>query len=150
MFEIEKLKIEHLEELAAQPINSHVKAWFDNGHAQAMADFEGTVAGFVKGELMIAAGLMPYWTGRAHIWTLFSEKAKGNFVPVFRGIEKYLRSLEYRRIEMDVPLDSKITEAARRRAMMLGFTLECERAKYYRPNGGDSALYVWLKEHKNV
>lgn len=146
MFNIVKLQLEHLQELAKEPDNDHLRAWFESTHARAMADAEETVAGFVNDELMVVAGLTPYWKGRAYLWCTFSIKAKMNFVPVFRGIFRYMQESPYRRIEMDVPLDLKHTAVAMRRAEMLGFVMECHRAKYYRPGGGDSALYSWTKE----
>ncbi len=149
MSEIVKLKREHIEELAKEPENAFLKDWLTNGHAGEKLQEVDAVAGIVNENIVIIAGLTPYWKGRAHLWCVFSEKAKGNFVAVFRVIQRYLKSRSYPRIEMDVPLDTKFSNMAGKRAMLLGFKLECPRAKHYRPNGGDSALYSWVREAIN-
>jgi hypothetical protein len=145
MFEVRKLKLEDLEQLSKEPLNRHVKQWFERGTAQAWAQQPETVSAFVHNELMACAGFTEFWTGRAYLWALFSSKAEHHFVTVFRGVKRFLNNSPYRRIEMDVPLGDEFTYRAHRRAMLLGFTLECARAKGYRPNGGDSALYAFVK-----
>lgn len=150
MFDIVPLRMEHIKRLSHEPSTAHLKEWINGGRAAQLVAADEQVAGLVTDEIMILAGLCKYWDGRAHLWCVFSEKAKGNFVSVFRGIQKYLETRPYRRIEMDVPLDLPSTEVAHRRAMMLGFELECKRAKAYRPNGADAALYSWIKGARDV
>lgn len=146
MFNVVKLTREHLEIMALEPVNDYVSKWLvEGGSAKHWVNSNNAFSGFVNNELMICVGLAEYWQGRAHIWALFSKKAERNFVSVFRGMQKFLESRPYRRIEMDVPLYDEFTEMAHRRAALLGFTLECPRAVHYRPCGGDSALYAWIK-----
>lgn len=145
MFEITKLKLGDLERLSEEPSNSFVQEWIKTGAAQQWVDSPECYSGSVHGELAMSWGLTKYWTGRAHIWTIFSERSARYFVSVFRGCHVWLRSTQYNRIEMDVPLDQWFSETAHRRALLWGFKLECPRAKAYRPNGSDSALYAWTR-----
>lgn len=145
MFEVVKLTIDHLALLAEEPNNAHIAGWLQTGKAKSWADWDECYSGFVKGKLMICVGLTPYWNGRGHIWAIFSSNAAGNFVAVFRGMRKFLEGSKYNRVEMDVPLGSRISDLAHRRALLLGFELECPRARHYRPGGGDSALYAWVR-----
>lgn len=146
MFDIVKLRLEHLEAIISEPENRHLQPWLDSGYAKELADAGGTASGFVNGELMVSGGFTPYWKGRAHLWCIFSEKSKDNFVAVFRGLRVFISSSPYRRLELDVPLDNEFSDMAQKRAELWGFKLECSRAKFYRPNGGDAALYSWTKE----
>lgn len=145
MFNVTPLAMEHLELLSQEMSNSHVKEWLSSGKAKAWVESPEVFSGLVNGKLMISGGLTKYWEGRAHIWTIFSEQAEHHFISVFRGMQRFLDTTPYRRIEMDVPLYSKFTNIAHRRAILLGFTLECPSAKHYRPNGSDSALYAWTR-----
>ena len=149
MFEMVKLTAKHLEELIAEPKNMHLVSWLATGHADELAKAD-SVTGMVDGQIMFCGGALPYWTGRAFIWGVFSERSKHHGIPVFRGIKKWIDERPYRRLEVDVPLDVWFTDVAKRRVRLLGFGLECERAKFYRSNGKDSALYSLVKEHPNV
>lgn len=145
MFEVRKLQLDDLTTMASEPSNQYVQSWLKTGMAQDWADSKETFSGFIKNELMICVGLTPYWEGRAHIWAIFSCNAKKNFTTVFRGMKRFMRETPYRRVEMDIPLGAKFTPLAHRRALLLGFKLECPFARAYRPNGDDSALYSWTR-----
>lgn len=146
MFEVVKLQMEDLRILADQKSNAHVADWLASGKAKAWVESPEAFSGFVHGQLMISVGMTKYWEGRAHIWSIFSEQAEHHFISVFRGMQKFMESQQpYRRVEMDVPLGMTYTPLAQRRAILLGFKLECAYAKNYRPNGGDSALYSWTR-----
>lgn len=145
MFELRKLTVDHLKAMAEEPQNEHIGGWFKSGTAQAWAQVPNAFSGFVRDQLVISGGFTKYWEGRAHVWTVFSSQAEGCFISVFRGMQRVLEQSPYRRIEIDVPLGTKFTEIAQRRAIMLGFELECVRAKQYRPSGLDAALYAWTR-----
>lgn len=142
MFDLVPFKTDHLKPLAEQSINSYLPEWITSGHAEAM---EKTLAftGFVKGEVMVCGGVTHLWSGRGQLWSIFSERCKTNFLPTFRGIQKFLDHVPYKRIEMSIPCDFEI---GKRRARLLGFELECERARFYLPNGKDCSLYVRIKQ----
>jgi hypothetical protein len=103
------------------------------------------VTGTVDGVPMVCGGVLPYWPGRGQVWCVFNEESKESFVPVLRGIKKFLDSVDFRRIEICVPCDEPITETAARRAQLLGFEIECLRAKKYLPTGEDCVLMSRVK-----
>lgn len=142
MFERIPFKKEHLEPLMLQKINAYLPEWVRNGHA---LDMEKTYAftGIVKGEIMICGGITEVWAGRGHLWSIFSDRAGANFLPVFRGIKRFLEEAPFARVEMSVPCDFFL---GKRRAELLGFNLECARAKHYLPNGQDCSLYARIKQ----
>lgn len=147
MFEVRKMKLEHLLTLAKEPDNAFIGEWLKNGIAESWVEAEECFSGFVNDQLMICAGISRYWNGRGHIWSVFSENARRYFVAVFRGMRRFLQTTNYARLEMDIPLDRPYSALAHRRALLLGFELECSRARKFRPSGSDSALYAWVREN---
>ncbi len=141
MFELVPFKKEHLEPLMLQKINAYVPEWVRKGHAAEM-EKTGAVTVLVNGEITMCGGVTYIWEGRGQIWSIFSETCKKNFIPTFRAIRKYLDSSPFRRIEMAVPYDF---ELGKRRAKLLGFKVECERAEKYSSSGADHTLYVRVK-----
>lgn len=96
-------------------------------------------------KILLVGGITEYWTGRGHVWVVFNPITKRNFVPLFRAIQTWLRdriATKYRRIEMSVDYGMEI---AHRRAGLLGFKLEIERAEQYLPDGRDVSIYSMVR-----
>lgn len=145
MSNIVPLKKEHLKSLLAQPMNEKDRRLFDDEFIQGLEDTGAFITMVYDGKVMACGGITPYWTGRGEVWTMFSEESKKYFVPTFRMIKWWLHQQlksNYRRIELSVfPED----ERARRRAEMLGFKCETERAKKYLPTGEDCSIYAMVR-----
>lgn len=143
MFNLTPYKKEHLAEMLKQPINAGIADSYNNGLAEFLEQ-PGSMTCFVKDKPMACGGIIPLWKGRGVVWTVFSEESKNCFVPVFRGIKKFIdeQLKEYNRIELAVPVDFLI---GHKRAKLLGFKLECARAEKYLPDGTDCSLYVRVK-----
>ncbi len=141
MFELVPFKKEHLEPLMLQKINAHLPKWVRLGHAATM-ESGYSFTGIVRGEITICGGIDKVWDGRGCLWSVFSDTTKCNFIPTFRGIKRFLNSAPFSRIEMSVPCSF---ELGHRRAKLLGFELECARAKKYSSSGEDHALYARVK-----
>lgn len=144
MFELVPFKKAHLDPLLEQNMNSNLPAWVKDGAAEEM-EKTLSVSGFVHNKIMVCGGIIHLWPNRGYLWSIFSETSKFNFIPVFRGIQKFLDRSNYKRLEMSVELDCPKTSIYIRRASLLGFELECKRAKHYLSNGQDCALYVRIK-----
>lgn len=96
--------------------------------------------------VMLCGGIGEIWPGRGHVWAVFNETSKHNFVPVFRWMKRWLHEqvrTKYRRVEISV--DYGLSMACRR-AEMLGFKLETERARLFLPDGQDASLYTLVRE----
>ncbi len=143
MFDVIRLTPGHLHQMALEPMNSFVQKW-PKDIVDSWVDCGRSYSGFVGGELMVCVGIAEYWEGRAHIWALFSERARGRFVTVFRGMQRFLDGQPYRRLEMDIPLCKPYTDLALRRACLLGFEKECI-AKKYLPSGQDAIILSRLR-----
>lgn len=137
-----KFKKEHAFKLLEQPMNHPAQESYYNGLAQLLEEQPDCHTGVIGGRVMFCGGIVPYWPGRGWVWALFSEESKLHFVPMIRDVKRFFTeqlATSYRRLELAVPFDFAI---GHRRAEHLGFKVECERAKYFLPDGGDCSLYV--------
>ena len=141
-YEIRKLKKEDLRALLLEEMNAKERDLYTEEMMDTLEQEPFSVSIFYKNELMVCGGAMAYWFNRAQIWTLFSERSKNNFLPVFRGIKRFLDFLPFKRIELSIDYGF---ELGCRRAELLGFKLECQRAEKYLPNGNDVTLYSLVR-----
>ncbi len=140
MFEVVLFKRGHIKEMLEQPMNGDAREFFSTVNYDLVEKLE-SFTGLLNGKPIICGGIMPYWRGRGSIWTVFDEAAKMNFTPVFRGMKNFIDKARpfYNRLELAVPCDFEI---GIRRAKLLGFTVECERALRFLPDGKDCTLFV--------
>ena len=142
MFEIKRFKAEDVIPLIYEPMNAHLRNWYDDGTARKLENDTKAFTGRIDNEVMACGGVVDMWAGRGYLWFVLSEKIKDHSISVYRGAKKWLRELNYRRLEMDVPLDM---ELAHRRAIMLGFYCETPYARQYLPSGRDASIYVMVR-----
>lgn len=144
MFSLVAYKKEHVIPMLDQPSNLHAKTDYLAGLAE-WAETKESFTGVLNGLPVVCGGLLMCWKDRGQIWTVFSEECKSNFIPVFRGIRAYLdqQNEKVARLELSIPCEF---ELGRRRAELLGFKLECERARKFLPDGTDCALYSRVRE----
>lgn len=128
----------HLDPMLSQRINSGLGF----GLAQLIALESGDSRTFFYNDVpQICGGIVQYWNRRGHVWSVFNEDCKQNFVPTFRAVKKWLNKMieeKYNRLELSIACDLMI---AHRRAHLLGFDLEVHRAKKFLPDGTDCSLY---------
>ncbi len=142
MFEVVPYKHEHILPLIEQKINRFNKEFFLNGVGREFEKQGTAVTGLWNGTPVICGAINEIWENRGMVWCMFNEEVKYNFVPVFRGIKKFIEQSKFRRIEICIPCDMK---QSRRRTEMLGFKLECDRAEKFLRDGTDCALYALVR-----
>lgn len=145
MSDYQAFKAAHLFSLLDQPSNAYLEEWFKSGLVYEL-EKQDSISFVVDDKVQMCGGVRPYWPGRGQIWTVFSEHTMENFVPSFRAIKRWLKyqiSTNYSRLELSV--DYNVTQG-KRRAEMLGFTLEVERARKFLPNGEDCTLYSMVRD----
>lgn len=139
MMEVVEFKVEHLSEIVLQESQKYLDGWMTPEQAKAL---EGGISYTLMddGSPIGIAGVIPMWQGRGMAWAYISEQVKGaKFLAVHKSVKRFLDGCYMQRLEMTVDCDFK---AGHRWAKMLGFELEAERMKSYRPDGGDCALYA--------
>lgn len=142
MFELVPYKHEHVLPMLEQKINFPLRGFFLNGHGRNL-DQRGTAFTIMGNGIPLVCGAVDeIWVNRGTIWCMFNEKSKTNFVPVFRLIKQFLDDSKYNRIEVCIPCDMAL---AKRRALLLGFKLECAYAPKYLPDGTDCSVYALVK-----
>lgn len=144
MFKFVPYKREHVIPFLDQPSNIGIKDIFLKDNATQFENYN-SVTGTFNDVPVFCGGILKVWEKRGFIWTVFNEDCKKNFVPVFRGIKKYLTEQQeiYHRIEVAIPVDFEI---GRRRAEMLGFKIECPLARKFFSDGQDCALYAMVRD----
>lgn len=139
--EIVPFKAEHMEQVLAQEAQQYLRAWLKPGEMKAL---EGPWAysGVVDGRVHACAGLVSHWPGRAAAWAYLDAQAGREMLAVTRAAKRGIEMCPFDRIEAAVDCEF---EAGHRWARILGFELETERMRKYRPDGGDCAMYVRVR-----
>lgn len=137
MIEVRDFEPAHLALITPQP-GQQIEV-----NADSLAGFFGRGwTGFVGDRVVVCAGLIDVWPGRAYAWALLSADAGPHLLSITREIRSRLAATPCRRIEMAV--DASF-EPGRRWAVRLGFRLENpegEPMRAYLPNGRDAYLYA--------
>lgn len=134
-------KAHHLKSLSLQEQQQYLAQYMTDEQMVAIENGGWGWSGvYPDGFVVGCAGVIPLWQGRGMAWAYLSEAAcKMEFLKVHRAVMNFLDSCYLHRIEMTVDCDF---EQGHRWARMLGFEMEAERMKGYRPDGGDCALYA--------
>lgn len=142
MFKRIPFKKEHAIPLLDEKINEEAKKTISIEQLEEL-EKQDTATCTWNDEVMCCVGMSKLWDRRGFLWVIFSEKSKRNFIPLFRAAKKAIKDSQYNRVEMTIPYEMN---SAKKRAELLGFKLECERAPKFFPNGSDAALYAWVRE----
>lgn len=148
-FKLIPYKKEHILPLMSQRMNASIRDSYVGGLAEVLESYQGpsgsSTTGILHGKTMVCGGVIRIWEGRGCVWTVFNEESRDCFVPVFRGIRKFLAEQMkiYRRLEMAVPVSFEI---GHRRAKLLGFKVECHLARKFLPDGEDCVLYALVRD----
>lgn len=141
MIRVEPFRAQHFDNLCLQGAQAYMGDWLtpENGAALERSQaFSALVGDTVIG----CAGVVPVWAGRAVAWSLLAWNVGPHFVHVHRAVARFLDQCEFRRVEISV--DCEFAEG-HRWARLLGFEMEAERMRGYRPDGGDCALYARVR-----
>jgi len=137
---IEPYKASDLYNLDLQDGQAYLSDWVTVDQAKALEDNGWAYTGFVNDKPIACIGLLPIWQGRGMAWAYISCEAVGRqFIPIHKAVSRFLDACYLQRIEMTVDCEF---EAGHRWARMLGFEMEAECMKSYRPDGGDCSLYA--------
>lgn len=131
----------HMHALHVQSAQLYTLGWAPADHAEMLARFPAYTA-LDGDEVLVCAGVLEIWAGRAAAWAFLSENIGTRMTSVHRAVRRYFELLDYRRIEAEVATDFP---EGHRWVRMLGFKLECPRMRGYFPDGSDASLYVKVK-----
>jgi hypothetical protein len=97
----------------------------------------------IEGQKLAIGGWIEISKQRALVWAYVHADIKNKLAFLHKEILKTLSQLPYDRLEMEVDYDFK---QGHRWAKLLGFQIETEKARYYRPDGKDATIYVRYKD----
>ena len=137
MIEVIPFRAEHIEQVLENAAQQYLKVWLKPGELEAL---EGPWAysGVSDGKVVACAGMVQQWHGRAPAWAYMSALSGKEMLAITRAVKRGFEVCPWDRIEAVVNCEF---EAGHRWAKVLGFEMEAERMKKYRPDGGDCALY---------
>ena len=135
-------KADHLKVLMIQEAQQYMQVYISEADTKALEQGHA-YTGFKNGTVLICAGVMPIWKGRGLAWAYVAQQAGRHMVELTKNVKRVLDTLPFNRIEAAVDVDFK---PGHRWARLLGFELEVERMRKFRPDGGDSALYARVKQ----
>ena len=132
---------DHMAKIERQDAQLAIGRYLTPEHALALQQHPSFTA--LDGDRVLAcSGVIEVWPGRAIAWAVIAGDLKSKFIGVHKAVSRFLAMAPYSRIEADVDVDFA---EGHRWMEKLGFQLECPRMKKFRPDGGDSALYVRIK-----
>lgn len=94
------------------------------------------------GEVVMCAGLIPHWKGRAECWAIPNTGFTSEFLGVHRWAKTLLDAVPFTRIEASV---EQGFEPGHRWARLLGFKRESDVMRHYFPDGANAYLYARVK-----
>jgi hypothetical protein len=139
--EILPFQPEHLRTLVLQEAQSWMGPMLQSDYGDMLKRSGPCFTALDGDQVMACAGVLKMWENRDQAWALLSADSGRMFVPIYRGIRRFLEMHDTRRIEATV--DSEFA-AGHRLMQMLGFRRE-GRMVAYLPDGRDCDLYARVR-----
>lgn len=133
--------VEHFEAIDIQPAQARVRDTVRAADLACALD-KNAFTCLHEDRVLACFGWVEIYPHRGSLWALLSASCGPHLTGMTRIAKRLIDSLPFRRLEMDVDCDFA---AGHRWARMLGFTLEAERLRGYRMDGGDSAIYARIR-----
>lgn len=135
-------RAEHFWAIDVQPAQAYVRSYVTEDTIKQLESQNAFTC--VEGDKLLACfGWVPIYPTRAMLWAFISASAGPHFVGMTRIAKRLIDGLAFRRLEMEVDCEF---EQGHRWARMLGFTLEAQRLRCLRMDGGDSAIYARVRQ----
>lgn len=93
-------------------------------------------------EPLACMGCVELFPNRGAVWAYISRHAARKFKILHRLAQRIIEDVPYKRLETEVEYTFREGHVWMRR---LGFSIEAERMRCARPDGGDATLYVKVK-----
>lgn len=137
--EIVKFEKEHLAKVARQAVQMDMAPLIDDpSYAESLALQPHSFSAIDGDKVYACGGIIERWYGVAEAWMVIAGDMRGMFIPLHRGVSRFLDSCGYHRIEMSVAVGF---DEGCRWAKMLGFNYE-GKAVAYTPDGYDCYKYA--------
>lgn len=137
--EVVPFKAEHMRRLSLQKAQEGNLEWMAPDHLDLMEALPHAFTLLDGDEVLVCAGVVEFWTGRAACWTFLSGNIGKRFLKAHHLVKAALETFDYRRLECEV--DCRF-EAGHRWVKALGFKCEIEMAHGYFPDGSAATIYA--------
>lgn len=142
MMIIHVFKKEHLDNFMPQAAQEVAQLFFHPEHLEEL-EKRPSFTVMVNDKPVMCYGYIEFYKTRALLWAILSKDAGTHMIGLHRVAQDFVDSMPHKRIEAEVDLEF---ESGHRWMKMLGFTCERDKAQAYRPDGGDSSIYVKVKQ----
>lgn len=131
----------HLDFLRLRPEQQQIGVDVTPEYAQALQNAGEGFSGWVGSQVVAAAGIIKFWSGRAQVWGMFSDLMPVYGALVHRHVLRYIQRSPVARIEcvIDPAFPVSVDWAIR-----LGFRYE-SRMEKYGVHGQDMLMYVRIR-----
>lgn len=140
--ELTRFKADHMKLLLENPSMVYLRPYMTELKAKSLEALDHSYTGIEGDKILFAAGVVPYWENRAEAWAIIDQQSPHHFMSVHNAVKRFLNIIGIRRIEAAVDVSF---QAGHRWCKLLGFTLEAERLKAYKPDGTDCSLYAKVR-----
>lgn len=141
-FDLKKFRARDLQQMTEQESMSYLTKFITPEHMAELEMSDWSYTGRVNGRVVVCTGVAEYAPHRGEGWAILDRDCKKEFLTIHRVVRRFLMACPLKRIEATIDLDFP---QGHRWVRMLGFKLEAERMKGYRPNGDDAALYALVR-----
>ncbi len=145
MYKLELFKPSDINRMSIQPMQSPDQTLFEGWSDEKWASLEvhecPSISGFRDDEVILCAGILPQWEGRAIVWALLADSVgRCDMMWIHRQTLWFLDTQvkNYRRIEAHV---DELFTAAHKWVRMLKFESE-GLMRHFDPLGRDMRLYA--------
>ncbi len=132
----------HLEALMIQPSQAAIRPQLASAEYRAALGVPGMSFTALDGDrVLVCAGLMPSWEGRAEAWALMSTDLRVHFLAIHYATKRFLNACGIRRVEATVDAEFGCAKAW---IEALGFRYEGP-LEAFTPDGRDCMRYARVR-----
>jgi len=135
-------KQHHLEIIELQESQAYLGSWVTPDIAKAL-EAHISFTGIANDKVIACAGMIKRSECWGTLWAYLSKDAGKHLISIHKASRKLIEGSMLKRIDTTVDCEF---EAGHRWMKLLGFEMEAERMRCYRPDGGDSSLYARIKK----
>ncbi|CAB5144918.1 hypothetical protein UFOVP147_39 [uncultured Caudovirales phage] len=139
--QIVPFKVEHFWALDVQDAQASEKLYVKPAYLEAL-QYQYSFTILDGDEPMACLGCVELFPNRGAVWAYISRHAARKFKIVHRLAQRIIEDVPHKRLETEVDYTFREGHVWMRR---LGFSIEAERMRCARPDGGDATLYVKVK-----
>lgn len=140
--EVVKFEAEDMDKLLETEAMAYLKAYLPPDNSKLLAKEEHSWTMKIDDQVVLCAGVVKKHETRGEAWAVVDKRCRREFLHVHNAVKRFYEICPVRRVEAYVDVGFL---PGHRWVKALGFKLEAEVLKAYRPGGGDVSLYARVR-----